>query len=393
MAGELNTWWFVAPFALAAACTPLGDLDATGRGAARSTGAGSSGAGSSGVDASAGTTSSEASAGSLVGAGDHGGSAATDSPSGSTGGAPYADPPRAPDGHPPGGDPASAGSAPSQAGSGTAGSETAQGGGSNDPDAGSSAGTTGELTPDLPNDLAGSPVQGNVSCFEASYSGDASFEVRTPTASYVVLRNRGNIISITDELSSQRPQWIGYSEYRPRRVSGVLSDALPNVVTTLDAQSLTARHARLRSESATGDWLWVWDFYATQATLTILRAPKGFGFTYRGTPGGQLDDADRLVFASGQVNSVKNSFSAPLPGTTPWLYFADTVLGHSLFLIQHAEDALPDRYDSLDGDSAAWLFGEGTITHLPTRFSLGLVNSTNHAAVTKRTAFIIAAIQ
>ena len=378
---------------LAGACTPLGDLDVTGRGAARSAGGAASwGGGITSSAANAGTATSGESAGSIVAA-SHGGGGTTVSPRDSAGGETYADPVQTAGG-PPGGDPTNSGGAISQAGSNTADSEAGHGGVSLDPDAGSSVGTTtGEPAPDLPTDLPGSPVQGNVSCFEASYSGDPSFEVRTPTATYVILRARGTIVSVTDELSSQRVQWIGYSDYRPRRVAGILADQLPNVVTTLDAQSLTARHARLRSKSAAGDWLWVWDFYATQATLTISRAPKGFGFTYRGTPGGQLDDADRLVFASGQAQNVRNSFSAPLPGTAAWLYFADTGLGHSLFLIQHDQDELSERYDSLDGDSAAWLFGDGRITRVPARFSLGLVDSTDHAAVTRRVAFAIAAMQ
>jgi hypothetical protein len=255
-------------------------------------------------------------------------------------------------------------------------------------------GPLGQGDLELPNDLPDSPVQGDVSCVEASYSGLDSFEVLTPTAHYVLLRDHGSIVSLTEAQSQPRVQWIGYSDYRPRRAAGILSDQqLPDVVTTLDADSLTARHVRLRSESADGDWAWAWDFYATQATLTISRAPDGFGFTYRGTPGGQLDDADRLVFASGDAQGAENSFAEALPGTTPWLYFADPGRGHSLFLIQHTRDELPDRYDSLDGDSAALLFGDGRISSLPNRFSLGLMDSTSHLAVAERAEFVIAAVR
>ena len=382
----MNTWWLVAPFALSGACIPVGDLDANGRGAARAAG----GAANSG--AGGGAPNSGASAGSFVGVAGHAGSGAAGSPPGSTGGEPATAPVASAAGGPPR-DMEDSGGVSSQAGSGTAGSESGEGGAAHDLDAGSDSGPVGGEPPDLPNDQAGSPVQGDVSCFEASYSGIASFEVRTPTATYVILRDRGSIISITDVLSKQRAQWIGYSDYRPRRVAGILSERLPKVVTTLDADSVTARHARLRSQSATGDWLWVWDFYATQATLTISRAPEKFGFTYRGTPGGQLDDADRFVFASGEARSVKNSFLAALPGPTPWLYFADPALGHSLFLVQHNRDELSERYDSLDADSAALVFGDGKINHLPQRFSLGLVDSTNHTSVTKRAEFVIAAIR
>jgi hypothetical protein len=371
----LSIWRLVTPLALLGACTPLSDLDANGRGAA----------GSAGLAASGATTSSGASAGGMVGPGEPSGSGATDSHGGTSGET---------DSAAAGGASPNSGGASSQPGSSGAGSATGSGGVSNEPEGGADSGTFGELTADLPNDQVDSPVQGDVSCFEANYSGLASFEVITPTARYVVLRDHGNIVSITDTLSKQRVQWIGYSDYRPRRVAGILSNGeLPDVVTTLDSDSVTARHVRLRSESVAGDWLWVWDFYATQATLTISRASDTFGFTYRGTPGGRLGDAARLVFSSGEGQSAKNSFMEALPGPTPWLYFADPTLGHSLFLIQHTSDELADRYDSLDGDSAALMLGDEKITSLPNRFSLGLVDSTNHLAVTQRAEFVIAAVQ
>jgi hypothetical protein len=322
---------------------------------------------------------------------EYAGSGATDSPDDGAGGDPDAYPVTgAAGGSAPGG--ADSGGAASQGGSSTAGSELGGGGGGSRAVSDGDSGASGEAAHDLPNDQPGSPVQGSVSCFEADYSGDPSFEVRTPTATYVILRDHGNIISVTDVLSKQGAQWIGYSDYRPRRVTGVLAGQLPKVVTTLDASSVTARHARLRSESATGDWLWVWDFYTTQATLTITRAPVKVGFTYRGTPGGLLDDADRLAFPSGQTQSATSPFLGALPGKAGWLYFTDPALGHSLFLIQHDQDELADRYDVLDGDSAGFVFGDGTITHLPTRFSLGLIDSTNRAAVTARAEFVIAAV-
>lgn len=373
----MRIWSLVTPFALSGACTPLSDLDATGRGAARSAELPTSGA----------TTGSGASAGGSAGAGGPGAPA-------SSGGESDRDPADNATGDPNGGAGPNSGGASPQPVAGAASSAAGAGGVSPEPGGSAGSGTLGGRATDLPNDQANSPVQGDVSCFEASYSGLASFEVLTPTAHYVVLREHGHIVSITDALSRQRVQWLGYSDYRPRRGAGILSGSgLPDVVTTLDADSVTARHVRLRSESVAGDWLWVWDFYAAQATLTISRAPDRFGFTYRGTPGGQLDDGDRLVFASGEAQSAETSFAGALPGTTPWLYLADPALGHSLFLIQHTRDELRERYDSLDGDSAALMFGDATIRSLPNRFSLGLMDSANHAAVTQRVEFVIAVVQ
>lgn len=254
----------------------------------------------------------------------------------------------------------------------------------------------GSLTvPELPNDLPNAPVTGTITHDVASWEVDGgmqpTFEIRTPTASYTVLQGTGGIISILDVGADQR-QWVDYSSgFRPLRgVPGL--GALPLMTTTLDDASQTLTHVRLICQSQTAAWSWVWDFYVTHVTITVIHTPGAYGFGYRGVPGGLLDASDQLVLPSGAAQSAESSFDGDLPGPTEWTYLVDTTLGRSLFLIQHGDDALPDHYQVKDSDSANFVFGDGMITQTPLRFSLGLVNSGAFDTVKERVAFVIAAI-
>ena len=250
----------------------------------------------------------------------------------------------------------------------------------------------------LPDDLIAAPVSG-----EIVYSDDAqwevngvfqpTFEIHTPTASYWIVKPLGTMVSLEDRASNPA-QWIAFSSgFRPLR--GVPSFAEPpatSVSTLRDQESQTPTHVRLTSESQDHRWQWLWDFYVTHVTFTLNRAPVAFGFAYRGVPGGSLGTEDRLVSSDGTAQGARNSFEADLPGPSEWAYIADTSLGRSLFLLQHSDDDLPEHYQVRDNDSAHWVFGNGQIQTLPIRFSLGLLSSTDHAAVSERVRFVASVI-
>ena len=160
-----------------------------------------------------------------------------------------------------------------------------------------------------------------------------------------------------------------------------------------DDDSQTPTHLRLTSESDDGLWRWVWDFYVTHVTFTVNRAPLPFGFAYQGVPGGSLDTEDSLVSSDGTAQGARNSFNADLAGPFEWAYLADTTLGRSIFALQHRDDDLPERYQVRDNDTSLLSFGNGQLQVLPQRFSLGLVPSVNHAAVTRRVEFVAGAIR
>ena len=252
---------------------------------------------------------------------------------------------------------------------------------------------------DLPDDLRNAPVTGEiVFSDEAEWEVDGvfepTFEIHTPTASYWIAKPLGTMVSLEDRASTPGGQWIAFSSgFRPLR--GVPAFAVPpatRVTTVRDEESTTPTHVRLTSVSLDGRWQWVWDFYVTHVTFTINRAPGPIGFNYRGVPGGSLGAEDQLVLSDGTAQGARNSFSGDLPGPSEWAYIADTTLGRSIFLIQHSDDALAERYQVRDNDSAFFSFGNGQITSLPMRFSLGLITSTDPAAVAARANFVTSAI-
>jgi len=253
--------------------------------------------------------------------------------------------------------------------------------------------------PALPDDLIDAPVAGEiVFSDEAEWEVDGvfepTFEIHTPTASYWVVKPLGTIVSIEDG-EADAAQWIAFSSgFRPLR--GVPSFPTPpatRVTTVRDDDSQTPTHLRLTSESDDGLWRWVWDFYVTHVTFTVNRAPLPFGFAYQGVPGGSLDAEDRLVSSDGTAQGARNSFNADLAGPFEWAYLADTTLGRSIFALQHRDDDLPERYQVRDNDTSLLSFGNGQLQVLPQRFSLGLIPSVNHTAVTRRVEFVAGAIR
>jgi hypothetical protein len=251
----------------------------------------------------------------------------------------------------------------------------------------------------LPDDLVDAPVEGEIIFSdEAEWEVDGvfepTFEIRTPTASYWVVKPLGTIVSIEDAASGGE-QWIAFSSgFRPLR--GVPSFPTPpatRVTTVRDSDSQTPTHVRLTAVSEDELWQWVWDFYVTHVTFTINRAPVAYAFAYQGVPGGALDTEDQLVSSDGTARGARSSFNGDLPGPVEWAYLADTSLGRSLFAIQHQDDALAERYVVRDNDTSLLSFGNGQLQSVPMRFSLGLIRSTSHASVSARVDFVAGAIR
>jgi hypothetical protein len=251
----------------------------------------------------------------------------------------------------------------------------------------------------LPDDLVGAPVPGEIvfaddAAWEVNGVFQPTFEIHTPTASYWIVKSLGTMVSMQDG-TNVPAQWIEFSSgFRPLRgVPSFVEAPIGAITTVRDDASQTPTHLRLTSESQDGSWQWVWDFYVTHVTFTINRAPATLGFAYQGVPGGSLGTEDQLIQSDGTLQGARNSFNADLGGPVEWAYLADTTLRRSLVLLQHTDDPLPERYQVRDNDTASWRFGDGQITTRPIRFSMSLVDSSEHATVAARVAFISAAIR
>jgi hypothetical protein len=264
--------------------------------------------------------------------------------------------------------------------------------------AGSGAGPGGDA-PNLPIDLVDNPVQGVFAVStEASWEVDGvmvpSIEIKTPTAKYMVIKSFGTIVSIFDVDETDSRQWIGYHRDRPLRGLPSLETfgSVEAMTTTLDAESQTPTHLRLNAATDSGSWRLVYDFYPTHVTITVNQAPVPYGFAYRGVVAETLETADRFSVSSGTSQGAMTSSVVDWPGGAEWVYLSDPALARSLFMIQHSGDTLVDRYQVKDNDSAMISFGDGALSQLPLRFSLGLLASAQAQAVAARAEFVIGAI-
>lgn len=349
--------------AVASSCQPTRDLDATTRGAPPpdpdySAGSASGGSGSGAVDG--GGTGGAVTDGGSASGGSSGTVSGTAGTAGTAGGS----------------------------GPGAGGADFNAGG---EASAGADAGGDPPPLEDLPNELARSPVQGVLTLSEMTVAGEKIFRIVSPIATYAVTASSGSITTLDDRSGGNIVQWVGTGGARRRR-AGITASPQPLMTTTVDEASFTARHVRLRCASNTGAWAWTWDFYATQATLSITNAEEPYAFTFSGTPGDQLTSTDSVVQGSGFGQSAVNSLLAELTGPVEWAYLTDASYGHSLFLIQHDDDDLPDRYDAIGGDTATWVFGDGQATRAQRRFSIGFIASAVHANVVARAQYVIGAI-
>jgi hypothetical protein len=282
-------------------------------------------------------------------------------------------------------------------GSTSTGGKTARAGG---------GGTTQDIAPDLPN-ISSFPITGQIQIEPGTWiiknEEAPTYEIQTPVARYRLLTEVAAIISIND--SAQR-QWIDYSDFSSTRGLPALkwccetgltgADGSPQVTTVVDDASRTTTHLRLTSKSSDGSIYLVWDFYLTHVTITINRLEVPYGFTFRGVPGGYLDVPDVVRLSTGESKSAVNAFDTELPGPEEWMYFADPDEGQSLFMIRHGDDDKTDSYIIVGpegGHSAQFTFSGGQDTLLPQRFSVGLIDSVDHAKVSERVNFVINAIQ
>jgi hypothetical protein len=265
--------------------------------------------------------------------------------------------------------------------------------------AGAGAAASTEPLSELPAGLADSPVTGRLSVsVEASWQvngvPEPAVQVITPSATYFLLKKSGMLVSMVDTFDSMGKDWISYSDsFRPNR--GLPSfggccqlEADAQMTTTFDEASRTPGHVRLFSTSEDSGWSLVWDFYPSHVTLTVNRAAQLFSFNYRGVPGGVLDSSDRIVFSNGDSHAALDAMvTTTLPGAVQWLYLADYARSRSMFVLQYAADSLSDAYSVAGPDTSVLTLGNARLL-APLRFSLGLIDSSEHSVVKARVDYV-----
>jgi len=111
----------------------------------------------------------------------------------------------------------------------------------------------------------------------------------------------------------------------------------------------------------------------------------------RRAPAQAPDVVEPAADETGVTRSASTAFADDLPGPVEWAYLTspDSDANSSLFLIQHADDSVPESYLVADTNSSKFVFGGGQLTQTPIRYSLGVVDSVEHAAVSERLQFVV----
>jgi hypothetical protein len=232
------------------------------------------------------------------------------------------------------------------------------------------------------------------------------FRIETPTATYLYGKRGAGFASIIDR---DGHDWISYrhggkalGEYRGLPKCGqptkyfhcgygfgqYTNDNWFTSRVTVQERG----HVRIESETRNGDSACWWDFYASHATMTLLKIgqPK-YWFLYEGTPGGHLDpDGDFAIRPGGKRTPLNEPWAAPVP----WVVFGAKESRHALFMMDHATDVPLASYVSWpykpgpgEGLNEMTVFGFGRpawtdpkqhepqLRGLPARLTIGLMES------------------
>jgi hypothetical protein len=230
---------------------------------------------------------------------------------------------------------------------------------------------------------------------DVPWYGQPAVQVQTPWGTWVYHKEGAGFASLLDR---EGRDWISY---RPEGGSAGEYRGIPNLVhpgghfhpgartATTRVESTGPIRARLRSETIDGMWACTWDVYGTHATMTLLRAAGPYWFLYEGTPGGMLDEAgDTIVRSTGERTPASAHWHGRLP-VPRWVFVAAGNAPRSLFVAHHEDDGDGDQYWPMEGNMTVLGFGReyqccGTsLTAVPARFSVGLVESRDTATVTR----------
>lgn len=197
---------------------------------------------------------------------------------------------------------------------------------------------------------------------ETTLFGDMQcWKIETPSATYLFGKRGAGFASILDPAGHD---WISYrhggkalGEYRGLPKCGqpvkffhcgygfgqYTNDNWFTSTVTLQKRD----HVRIHSETRQLDAACDWDFYPTDATLTLQRCgTNGFWFLYEGTPGGALDVTNDYTIrpAGDQIKRV--ALTEPWTDVVRWVAFGGRKSPYALVCVNHQSGSAMDSYVS-----------------------------------------------
>lgn len=241
-----------------------------------------------------------------------------------------------------------------------------------------------------------------------SADGVSCFQIITPAATYFLEKTGGGLSSLLDR---DGQDWLGF---HPRPGSGARGEyrGFPNAVHQQAGNYFHPRNAATEPCSLTVEevepdrvviaavsdnrlWACRYEFLPTHCTFIVTKKPPGkkYWVLYEGTPGGQFDLTDWWM---------TSAIKTPQPMTTrhdgdisapEWIVFGDARLRRTLFLVHHEDDTHPDRFYAMDEAMTVFGFGrrgvQKYLDHTPQSFSIGFLEMTDHAEISRALESIV----
>ena len=241
---------------------------------------------------------------------------------------------------------------------------------------------------------------------DASAGGDPAYIIATPSATYYLEKEGGGLSSMVDK---DGVDWLGFNkepgsghkgEYRGfpnaiHRQDGnyfhAMNAGTDPSTSTVDIETET--HVRIIFTSQNERWKGVWDFYPDRLDFTMSQVSEGYKYwvQYEGVPGGEMDRSDfRYSSADTDRHLIDDEFIGDLP-SPEWMAFGDEQSPRMLYMLQHEDDDLPNDYVSRP-DMTVLGFGrrdKDKFLTKPQTFSIGFIESTNYADVSKNIKAIV----
>ncbi len=240
---------------------------------------------------------------------------------------------------------------------------------------------------------------------DASDEGLPAFRIETPAATYLLEKTGGGLSSLLDR---EGRDWLSFHPV-PDSGAGGEYRGFPNAVhqqagnyfhpknrgtdpCTLTVVRVEPARVTIAAAADNGLWAATYDFFATHCTFTMTKMPPGkkYWVLYEGTPGGEFDPNDWwLTSALATPRPVTERHVGDIPAPE-WIAFGDQRSARALLLLHHEDDAHPDDFYAMEGKMTVFGFGRRRVAKfldaVPQRVSIGLVESTEHAALGRAAA-------
>jgi len=247
---------------------------------------------------------------------------------------------------------------------------------------------------------SGASVRLTQDAIDESAGNLPAFKIDTDTATYFLEKSGGGLSSLIDRDGNN---WIGFEPTQGSRAGGEFR-GFPNAVFGKQGGYFHPRNANTKAmdsavetvledyvsivvESVDGLYAGRYEFYPTHCTFAITRMPaqSKYWVLYEGTPGGDFRINDWwMTSAVDAPQPLSRRHEGDIPDQE-WIAFGAAGGKRSILLLNHSDDDHPDTFYEMHNQMTVFGFGRdgmnAFLSEAGQRFSIALVESTEHAVI------------